>query len=167
VPTADEPAGGDGEPAEALPGIPVSAGALIFDRRGWLLILNPTYKSGWTIPGGVMEATGETPWEACRREVMEECGLRIGSGRLACVDTRPPRPGRPGGVRFLFDCGAFDDDALAAVRLQEEEISEHRLVPVAEALRLLRKPVRRRVRAACRAKRFIYLESGRPVPGVR
>jgi hypothetical protein len=41
-----------------LPAIPVSAGALIFDQAGRLLILRPTYKSGWTIPGGVMEANG-------------------------------------------------------------------------------------------------------------
>ena len=33
-----------------LPGMPVSAGALIYDRAGRLLILKPTYKSGWTIP---------------------------------------------------------------------------------------------------------------------
>src|SRR5690348_2961409 len=52
-----------------VPAIPVSAGALIFDRRGRLLIIKPTYKSGWTIPGGVMEADGETPWQACMREV--------------------------------------------------------------------------------------------------
>ena len=43
---------------DVLPAIPVSAGALIFDRSGRLLILKPTYKSGWTIPGGVMEADG-------------------------------------------------------------------------------------------------------------
>ena len=53
----------------AIPAIPASAGALIFDGAGQLLILKPTYKTGWTIPGGVMEADGETPWDACRREV--------------------------------------------------------------------------------------------------
>ena len=42
---------------------------------GRLLIVKPAYKSGWTIPGGVMEADGETPWEACRREVREETGV--------------------------------------------------------------------------------------------
>ena len=83
--------------AVGLPAIPVSAGALIFDRAGRLLILKPTYKAGWTIPGGVMEADGETPWDACRREVAEECGLHIGAGhpaRLACMDFRRPRPGK-------------------------------------------------------------------------
>ena len=91
--------------AAEVPAIPVSAGALIFDRAGRLLILKPTYKTGWTIPGGVMEADGETPWDACRREVREECGIEVRGGRLACVDFRPGRPGHPGGIRFLFDYG--------------------------------------------------------------
>ena len=81
---------------QPLPAIPASAGALIFDRAGRLLILNPVYKSGWTIPGGVMEADGETPWAACQREMREECGLTVHCGRLECVDFRPPRPGKPG-----------------------------------------------------------------------
>ncbi len=150
----------------ALPAIPVSAGALIFDPAGRLLILKPTYKSGWTIPGGVMEADGETPWEACRREVREECGIEITSGRLACVDFRPPRRGRPGGIRFLFDCGVADDASLARVRLQSAEIAAFRLEPLPVALTLLRKPIRRRVRAACRGTGTRYLEDGHPVPGV-
>ena len=133
---------------DAYPLVPASAGAMIFDRAGRLLILKPTYKSGWTIPGGVMEADGESPWQACRREVREETGLDVTSGRLACVDFRRPKPGNPGGIRFLFDCGRLSDAALKAVTLQAEEISEHRLVPMKEALTLLRKPIRRRVRAA-------------------
>ncbi|HEX4094612.1 MAG TPA: NUDIX hydrolase [Trebonia sp.] len=150
-----------------LPMIPVSAGALIFDSAGRLLILKPTYKSGWTIPGGIMEADGETPWQACRREVREECGLDVRGGRLACTDFRRPRPGRPGGIRFLFDCGQADDAALAAIVLQPEEIAEHRLVSLDTALTLLRPPLRRRVRAATRRRRWVYLEDGRPVAAIR
>ena len=151
---------------EPLPAIPVSAGALIFDRAGRLLILKPTYKTGWTIPGGVMEADGETPWEACRREVREECGIELHSGRLACMDVRRPKPGRPGGVRYLFDCGPISDDALAGIVVQPEEISEYRLAAVADALGLLRGPIRRRVRAATRGRGPVYLEDGRPVAAV-
>jgi 8-oxo-dGTP pyrophosphatase MutT (NUDIX family) len=154
-------------PDEAgLPAIPVSAGALIFDRAGRLLILKPTYKSGWTIPGGVMEADGETPWEACRREVAEECGLDVGTGRLVCMDFRRPRPGNPGGIRYLFDCGAFSDASLAGIVVQPEEISEYRLAELGTALALLRKPIRRRVRAAARGRPPSYLEDGLPVPAV-
>jgi 8-oxo-dGTP pyrophosphatase MutT (NUDIX family) len=151
---------------DILPAIPASAGALIFDRKGRLLILKPTYKSGWTIPGGVMEADGETPWEACRREVREECGLDVRTGRLVCVDFRRPRPGRPGGMRFLFDCGAFGQAGLAAIALQAEEISQYRLAKLPRALKLLRGPIRRRVSAVSGASGLVYLEDGRPVPGI-
>jgi len=153
--------------AHVVPTIPASAGALVADGRGRLLVLKPTYKSGWTLPGGEIEDTGETPWEACRREVLEECGLVVTSGRLACVDVRPARPGRRGGVRFLFDCGVLDDAVLAGIVVQRDEISQHRLVPVPEALDLLRKPVRRRVASVLAATGFVYLEDGRPVPEVR
>ena len=146
-----------------IPGIPVSAGALIYDRAGQLLILKPTYKSGWTIPGGIMEADGESPWEACRREVREETGLEVSHGRLVAMDFRRPKGARPGGIRFLFDCGQVSDAALADLKLQPEEISEFRLVPLPDALTLLRGPIRRRVRAATKGRGLVYLEHGRPV----
>ena len=161
----------DTEPAGAaeyvLPAIPISAGALIFDGAGRLLILNPTYKSGWTIPGGVMEADGETPWQACQREVLEETGLAVTGARLACVDFRPPRDGNQGGVRFLFDCGAVDDLVLSEITLQSEEVSEHLLAPVGQALEMLRGPIRRRVSAALDNRHgTVYLEDGQPIPAV-
>jgi len=158
--------------ADELAAVPVSAGALIFDDRARLLILRPTYKPGWTIPGGVMENDGETPWQACRREVREECGLEVTSARLACMDFRPSRPGRSGGIRFLFNCGQLESGVLRAITVQPAEIAEHRLVPVADALVLLRKPIRRRVRAVVRPdgrprrRGTIYLEDGRPVAAV-
>ncbi len=149
-----------------IPRIPASAGALVFDRAGRLLVLKPTYKSGWTIPGGQMEDNGETPWEACRREVREESGLVVDSGRLVCVDFLRPRPDRPGGMRFLFDCGALDDEAFAGIVLQEDEISEHRLEEMASALELLSGPLRRRVGACVGATNTVYLEDGRRVATV-
>ena len=170
VPTADavQTACSD----HVLPAIPVSAGALVFDHSGRLLVLKPTYKSGWTIPGGVMEADGETPWQACRREVREETSLDVTRGRLVCMDFRRPRAGTAGGIRYLFDCGRVPDSHVAAIEVQAEEISEYRFVPVAEALSLLRKPIRRRVRAVRtragkpRGRGIAYLEDGRPIVAV-
>jgi len=149
-----------------IPRIPASAGALVFDGAGRLLVLKPTYKSGWTIPGGQMEADGETPWEACRREVLEESGLVVETGRLVCVDFLRPRPDRPGGMRFLFDCGVFGDEALAGIEVQREEISEYRLEALDTALALLSGPLRRRVRAGAAAVQTVYLEDGRRVDAV-
>lgn len=149
---------------QALPAIPVSAGALIFDKADRLLILKPTYKSGWTIPGGVMEADGETPWDACRREVREETGIDVRHGRLVCMDFRRPRLGKPGGIRFLFRCGPLGGKHLAKIAVQPEEIAEYRIVALPEALPLLRPPIRRRVRAATSGRGLVYLEDGRPAP---
>src|SRR5436190_22075642 len=86
----------------AVPRIPASAGGLIFDTAGRLLILKPNYKKGWTVPGGQVEPGGESPWDACRREALEECGLELRCGQLVCVDFLRPKPNRPGGLRFLF-----------------------------------------------------------------
>jgi 8-oxo-dGTP diphosphatase len=164
--TAELQAWAAGPQAGPVPAIPAAAGALIYDRAGRLLILKPTYKKGWTIPGGVMEADGETPWQACRREVREECGIDVRAGRLACMDFRRPRPGRPGGIRYLFDCGRVGGKVLADIVLQAEEISAYRLADLPDALALLRGPVQRRVRAAICRTRLVYLEDGRPVRGV-
>jgi 8-oxo-dGTP diphosphatase len=152
--------------AYEVPRIPASAGALIFDAAGRLLILKPTYKKGWTIPGGQIDAVGESPWEACRRETREECGLEVSRGRLVCVDFRRPRPDRPGGVRFLFHCGVLADAELAGIRLQDGEIAEHRLLEPAAAAELLSGPIRRRVAAGVAAAHCVYLEDGRSVDGV-
>jgi 8-oxo-dGTP diphosphatase len=155
-----------------IPRIPASAGALIFDQAERLLILKPNYKRGWTVPGGQVECDGESPWDACRRETLEECGLEVETGRLVCVDFLSPRPRRqdsaprPGGVRFLFHCGAFSDKRLQEVTLQADEIEDHRIVEMEEALALLSKPLRRRVSAAAGAERCLYLENGRRVRDV-
>jgi 8-oxo-dGTP pyrophosphatase MutT (NUDIX family) len=149
-----------------LPRVPASAGGLIGDGAGRLLILKPTYKRGWTIPGGQIEADGESPWEGCRREVREETGLTVAGGRLACVDFLRPRATRAGGLRFLFDCGPLAPGEGGDLVLQEDEIADYRWAAPEEAARLLSGPVGRRVAQALAGDRTVYLEEGRPVAGV-
>jgi 8-oxo-dGTP diphosphatase len=162
------PIGDDGQVVEyEIPRIPASAGALIRHADGRVLILKPTYKAGWTVPGGQVEADGESPWDGCRREVLEETGLVVTSGRLACVDFLRPKSRRPGGLRFLFDCGSIADLASDTIVLQVEEISEYRWVGAQEAPELLSGPVGRRVsRALDTTTGTAYLEEGMPVTGV-
>jgi ADP-ribose pyrophosphatase YjhB (NUDIX family) len=49
----------------------VGAGALITDTAGRVLMVEPTYKDTWEVPGGVVEA-GESAVAACQRECVEE-----------------------------------------------------------------------------------------------
>ncbi|MEI2648703.1 MAG: NUDIX hydrolase [Dermatophilaceae bacterium] len=150
---------------DGLPGIPASAGALVWDAEGRFLILAPTYKSGWTIPGGVMEVD-ETPWEAAQREVAEETGITVTRGRLVAVDTRPAKRAKALGLRFLFDCGVVSAESVKGVAVQAEEVREYRFASPAEALELLRPAVSRRVAAALKSQHCIYLQDGNPVAGV-
>ncbi len=167
MPPSDDEIGDDGSVTEhQLPRVPASAGGLIADGGGRLLILKPTYKAGWTIPGGQIEADGETPWEGCRREVAEETGLEVTAGRLVCVDFLRPKTGRPGGLRFVFDCGTVSPHQRENITLQPDEIEQCRWATPGEAGRLLSGPVGRRVACSLGATRIAYLEDGRPVIGV-
>ncbi len=150
-----------------LPKKVVAAGMLFHDERGRALLVEPTYKPLWEIPGGVVEAR-ESPSAGARREVLEEIGLDITPGRLLALDYSPPRDGRKQEVQIIvFDGGRLSDDQLSRIRLQEDEIASYRFVEIAEAERLLAPILARRVKACLEALKTgetLYLEDGMPLP---
>ena len=83
------------------PRFTVTAGAVIRDERGRVLLLRHVFRrgSGWGIPGGFL-ARGEQPDEAVRRELREETGLALGEVELAFVRTLA----RPHQVEVIFRC---------------------------------------------------------------
>ncbi|GAA3211153.1 NUDIX domain-containing protein [Streptomyces thermocoprophilus] len=116
----------------SLPRVLAGAAALFRDAEGRVLLVEPNYREGWTLPGGTIESDdGETPREGARRETLEEIGLDRPLGRLLAVDW-VRRPGRPPLVAYLYDGGVLGEDDLKAIRLQEEELLSWRLVPRAE-----------------------------------
>ena len=64
----------------------VTAGAVITDEAGRVLLLRHRYRpgSGWGIPGGFLQS-GEQPETAIRRELREEIGLEVRQIELAFV----------------------------------------------------------------------------------
>ena len=62
-----------------------AAGALFVDERGRVMLVEPTYKPMWEIPGGVIES-GETPSAACAREIDEELVFYMQSRGIARRD---------------------------------------------------------------------------------
>lgn len=115
----------------------VAAGALLLHPDGRVLLVNPTYKPQWEIPGGMVEAD-ESPLAACRREVLEELGLSIRPGPLLSIGYLRARAGRGDALRFVFWGGILDEWAISQIQLPVEELSEYRFVTLAEAGHLLR-----------------------------
>ena len=85
------------------------------------MLLEPSYKPNWEIPGGAVEAD-ESPWATAAREVIEEIGLNRPLGRLLVVDYVRPQDSRPEGVAFVFDGGVLDEIDLAGLVFGDGEV---------------------------------------------
>ncbi|QWB22089.1 MULTISPECIES: NUDIX hydrolase [Streptomyces] len=132
----------------SLPRVLAGAAALFRDGEGRVLLVEPNYREGWTLPGGTIESDdGETPRQGARRETAEEIGLDRELGRLLAVDW-VHGPGRPPLVAYLYDGGVLGEDAFKAIRLQEEELLSWRLVPREELTDYLPGALGRRVLTA-------------------
>ena len=70
----------------AHPRFAVTAGAVVTDSRGRVLLLKHRFRPGaaWGMPGGFLER-GEQPDAALRRELREEIGLEVGQLKLFTV----------------------------------------------------------------------------------
>ncbi|MDY6829228.1 MAG: NUDIX hydrolase [Pseudomonadota bacterium] len=150
------------ELAEYLRSLPrkrMSAGAVLTDARGHWLMVKPTYRAGWSIPGGVVEAD-ESPRRACQREVFEETGLAIEPHPLLLVDYAPSQGDLVEGVHFVF--GADRCEAEVEIRLADDELSAWRFVPPKTAIQLAEPGLSRRLAALVEEglPRPVYLEQG-------
>ncbi|MFK0292544.1 NUDIX hydrolase [Streptomyces sp. NPDC090442] len=150
----------------------MSATALFTDPLGRVLLVKPTYREQWLLPGGAGES-GESPAQACRREIGEELGLARAPGRLLAVHWLPPdHPDvdaglqLPGEIRYILDGGTLSEEVIASLRVPEDELAgfefvdstqvEHRMIPVDARIALV--ALRARVSGTT-----AHLEGGRHV----
>ncbi|MFJ4686304.1 NUDIX domain-containing protein [Streptomyces sp. NPDC088789] len=101
----------------------MAAGALFFDDADRVLLVEPSYKDYRDIPGGYVEQ-GESPRQACVREVEEELGIKPHIGRLLVVDWAP-NPGEGDKVLYLFDGGRLSADQRQKIALQADELRSY------------------------------------------
>ena len=141
----------------------VAAGVLFSDEAGRIMLVRPTYKEFWDIPGGYVEA-GETPAQAAAREVREELGIIAAVGPLLVADWAP-HPDEGDKLLLIFDGGTLTAQQRAGVRLPAEELASYAFHDPAQAAALLIPRLGRRVTAAVDAHlagRTAYLEHGIP-----
>lgn len=137
----------------------MGAGALIRDAQGRVLVVEPTYKDRWEVPGGSVEAD-ESPRAACRREIEEELGLQLPIGRLLVIEWQGPEPERTESLMFLYDAGVLDTQIVA---LATDELRSYAFVASDDLDQYLVERLSRRMRAALRAvaeNRLVEMESG-------
>jgi ADP-ribose pyrophosphatase YjhB (NUDIX family) len=135
-----------------LPRKRIAAGVLIRDRANpsRMLLVEPTYKPEWEIPGGIVE-DGESPWAGASRELREELGLTIQLGRILVVDYVSAHGLRHDGIMFVFDGGLLDEADLACLVFADGEIRSAGFYTKPEAWDKLPAHVAGRVDAAMHA----------------
>lgn len=139
----------------------MAAGALFFDPAGRVLMVEPSYKDYWDIPGGYVE-TGESPLQAATREVREELGIAPPLGRLLAIDWAPNRS-EGDKVLYLFDGGELTSEDLARITLQVDELKGFAFLAPAEINECTIPRLARRILAAIEARTGtapVYLEHG-------
>ncbi|MCW0212547.1 MAG: NUDIX hydrolase [Pseudonocardia sp.] len=142
------------DPSESFATPRVAAGALFFDEQGRVLLVHPTYKDTWDIPGGYVER-GESPAAACRREISEELGLDREPRRLLAVDWAPS-DGEGDKLLFLFDCGEIGH---GSIRLDGHELDRWEWVELAQIEHFVIDRIARRIRSIVQGA-TAYLEHG-------
>jgi 8-oxo-dGTP diphosphatase len=158
----------------------VSADALMRDTRGRILLVDPGYKPGWDLSGGMAEAN-ESPAAALHRELKEELGIDLDTGPLLCVDWVPPHGPWDDLLAFVFDGGVLAPDIH--LRLTDGELNGYEFCDAQQARDRLRLRAWRRVQtalcaltdgwpdagAACRVGQHgpddVVHHGGRPDPG--
>jgi len=114
-----------------------AAALFVTDDTGRVLLVKPTYRDHWAIPGGYVDQH-ETPHTAAERELHEELGLGLPVGHLLVVDWASPAGPRPRAlVNFVFDGGRLtpdhdirvDHDELETFGFHDPEHCRHVLPP--------------------------------------
>ncbi|MFB9363609.1 NUDIX hydrolase [Actinoplanes nipponensis] len=145
-----------------LPRKRMGAGLVMTDHIDRVLLVEPTYKDYWEIPGGAVEAD-ESPRNTTIREISEELGLAVSPGRLLVVDWVPPREDRTEGLMLLFDGGMLTPDDSRKIRLPPEELRSWAWCDPQQAGQRLSDLLARRLTAAIQARAegsTAYLENG-------
>jgi 8-oxo-dGTP pyrophosphatase MutT (NUDIX family) len=128
----------------------MAAGVLFRDKTGRVLLVEPSYKPNWEIPGGAVDAD-ESPWNTAVRELAEELGWDGPLGRLLVVDYVRPQDSRPEGVVFVFDGGVLDETDVVGMAFADGEVLSARFCTLVEARSRVKPLLADRLAAALQA----------------
>lgn len=128
----------------------VAADVLLRDPAGRVLLVDPTYKDYWDLPGGMAEAN-EPPKIAARREIREELGIDVVVQRLLLVDWVGPHGPWDDQLVFVFDGGTLNAETATNLAVADPEIAGSRFVTIEDSAPLMRPDMHDRLQRARQA----------------
>jgi 8-oxo-dGTP pyrophosphatase MutT (NUDIX family) len=120
-----------------------------------LLILKPSYKEGWNLPGGVTDKF-ESPYQTVIRECKEETNLDIQIKELVLIDyIQETIDGHNfDHVEFYFTAIA---KSFTDIKIDNEEVIDYKFVDTTQAKEFLSENYYNRLQAVLRAKSYPVL----------
>jgi ADP-ribose pyrophosphatase YjhB (NUDIX family) len=143
----------------------MAAGALLLNQAGAYLLVKPSYRQHWLIPGGVIEDQ-ESPSEACQREIREELRLELPISQLLCIEYKTVKQVQGTyreNLQFIFYGGVLTSSQIQQIRLPAQELTAYNFCPLGRLSDYLSPRLAHRLTCASEAlaqNRLIYLENG-------
>jgi 8-oxo-dGTP pyrophosphatase MutT (NUDIX family) len=118
---------------------------LIWDGAGRLLLMREAETGRWQTIGGMVDPD-ESPWDAARREALEESGLTVRIDRLRTALGGPDyRVHYPNGDLCSYVSVVFDASVVAGELAGDEEVAELRWFATGEIEALDLDPLNRQL----------------------
>ena len=115
------------EHVKLLPKKRIASAVLFLNSEGNVLMVKPTYKPSWILPGGVTELN-ESPLEGARREVKEETGLTVSHLQFVAAIHTPRKKENDDVIHFYFYGGVLSNEQASQITLQADELLEYAFV---------------------------------------
>lgn len=118
---------------ETLPRKRAGVNVVFVDAQNRVLVVKPSYRQRWLLPGGVVEKN-ESPLEGGIREVAEEIGLTLPTLQFLGVDYIRTPDGKDENFQFVFFGGCIDSRHIC---IDRKEILGFQFVKLADARKFL------------------------------
>jgi 8-oxo-dGTP pyrophosphatase MutT (NUDIX family) len=140
----------------------MGAHVIFLDEEGRLLLVKPSYRDHWSIPGGMIEE-GESPRTGAIREIKEEIGLDCPKPTFLSIDYISHNGTKTEALQFTFFGGVLNKKQAEAVKVDNKEIVDFKFLPIPEALQMFHPHMRSRMQKcldAIETGTALYLENG-------